>query len=169
MPKKNAPPSRAQELKGFSLGSGQTVYPKTYDPSALEAFSNRHPEVDSWTTFLCPEFTLLCPATGGPDFARITINYVADRLMVESKSLKLYLASFRHHAIFHEDAVWRICQDMANLLRPRFIEVAGEFYPRGGLHLHPYASWDNGKPTYRKLRQDRMSLYWPGKYSGSIP
>ena len=159
------PPPRAQELGGFSLGSGQTHYPEAYAPEVLEAFANRHPEVDAWTSFLCPEFTALCPKTRAPDFAHITINYMADGQMVESKSLKLYLASFRNHGIFHEDVVQTLCRDLSSLLSPRYIEVIGEFTPRGGLHLYPFASADNGKEAYRKIRRERMASYWPRKYS----
>lgn len=90
------------ELK--ALGKN-TVYSGDYAPQVLEAFTNRHPESDYWVRFNCPEFTSLCPITGQPDFAAIYISYIPDVKMVESKSLKLYLFSFRNHGAFHEDCV----------------------------------------------------------------
>ena len=104
------------ELKGFSLGENQTNYPDTYSPKTLEAFDNKNPGSEAWTTFLCTEFTSLCPKTAQPDFARIYINYIADKKMVESKSLKLYLFSFRNHGDFHEDCVQTICDDLQKLM-----------------------------------------------------
>ena len=87
------------------LGSEKTKYPTDYDPTLLEFFSNKHPGRDYFVKFNCPEFTTLCPITGQPDFANITISYVPDERLVESKSLKLYLFSFREHGDFHEDVV----------------------------------------------------------------
>ena len=89
--------SRKKELKNFSLGETDTKYPDTYSPKLLEAFANKNPKSDAWTSFICTEFTSLCPKTGQPDFARVFINYIADKKMVESKSLKLYLFSFRKY------------------------------------------------------------------------
>jgi 7-cyano-7-deazaguanine reductase len=155
-----------KELKGVTLlGLTHTDYPTTYAPEVLESFPNKHPEVDNWTTFVCTEFTSLCPKTGQPDFARIHINYIADKLMVESKSLKLYLFSFRNHGDFHEDCVAKMCKDLNALMKPRFLEVVGEFTPRGGIAIYPYASVSNGQKTYNELRLRRMADYAPGKYS----
>ena len=87
-------------------------YRMDYAPEVLETFENRHPDNDYWVEFLCPEFTTLCPITGQPDFAEIRILYIPDRRMVESKSLKLYLFSFRNHGDFHEDCVNIIMKDL---------------------------------------------------------
>ena len=84
-----------------------TAYKQDYAPEVLEAFTNKHPENDYWVRFNCPEFTSLCPITGQPDFAEIRISYLPDMKMVESKSLKLYLFSFRNHGDFHEDCYGR--------------------------------------------------------------
>ena len=81
----------------------KTVYRQDYAPEVLEAFDNKHPDNDYWVRFNCPEFTSLCPITGQPDFAEIRIGYIPDIKMVESKSLKLYLFSFRNHGAFHEE------------------------------------------------------------------
>lgn len=116
------------QLQGVThLGSKATEYPTDYDPSLLQSFKNLHPERDYLVTLDCPEFTSLCPKTGQPDFARIIINYIPDLEMVESKSLKLYLFSFRNHGDFHEDCVNIILDDLRKLMQPRYIEVIGLF------------------------------------------
>ncbi len=155
---------KKQELKDFSLGSDQTHYPSTYSPEILEAFDNKNPSKMAWTSLICTEFTSLCPKTGQPDFAKIFINYIADKKMVESKSLKLYLFSYRNHGDFHEDCVQKICDDLVRLMQPSFIEVMGEFTPRGGIAIFPYASYSNNA-KFKKLKEDRILNYAPGKYS----
>ena len=129
------------------LGSAGTQYKTEYDPSLLESFSNKHPENDYFVKFNCPEFTSLCPITGQPDFANIVISYVPDERLVESKSLKLYLFSFRNHGDFHEDVVNRIMKDLIALMDPKYIEVWGKFLPRGGLSIDPYCNY--GRPGTR--------------------
>lgn len=158
----------SSELKNFKLGEKNTEYKHVYDPSLLEAFDNKNPKAYAFTTFVCTEFTSLCPKTGQPDFAKITINYVADRLMVESKSLKLYLFSFRNHGDFHEDCIQKICDDLVRLMNPCFLEVVGEFTPRGGIAIFPYSSYASSKKEhsfYQELKMERMKNYSPGKYS----
>ncbi len=100
----------------------------------LETFPNPHPDRDYVIAFECPEFTCLCPRTGQPDFATIRIRYVPDRLCVELKSLKLYLWSYRNEGAFHEAVTNRILDDLVAACAPRFIEVTGDFYVRGGIH-----------------------------------
>lgn len=123
------------------LGSAGVEYPTDYNPEILEAFDNKHPENDYMVTLNCPEFTSLCPKTHQPDFGTIVINYIPDIRMVESKSLKLYLFSFRNHGDFHEDCVNIIMKDLMRLMHPRYIEVLGRFTPRGGISIHPFANW----------------------------
>lgn len=154
-----------KELAPLALGQAQTDYPSHYAPEALERFQNRHPQNDAWTTFVCTEFTSLCPKTGQPDFARIFINYIADEWMVESKSLKLYLFSFRNHGDFHEDCVQKICNDLVKLLKPRYLEVVGEFTPRGGIAIYPYCSYANTAKKYQTIKNERFIHFAPGKYS----
>lgn len=153
------------ELSNFSLGSSQTSYPQTYAPEMLEVFDNKNPGKIAWTTFICTEFTSLCPKTAQPDFAKVYINYIADKKMVESKSLKLYLFSFRNHGDFHEDCIQTICDDLVKIMKPKFIEVIGEFTPRGGIAIFPYASYANKEKEFQTLRRERMLGYAPGKYS----
>jgi 7-cyano-7-deazaguanine reductase len=146
------------------LETPQQKYPDTYTPALLESFPNKNPQNDAWTTFICTEFTSLCPKTGQPDFAKIFINYVADKKMVESKSLKLYLFSFRNHGDFHEDCVQKICNDLFELMKPKYIEVMGDFTPRGGISIFPFASLSNNQAKYKKLKDERFMRYSPGKY-----
>ena len=130
-----------KELEGIShLGSNQTRYPNDYDPGLLETFDNKHQEEEYVVTLDCPEFTTLCPKTGQPDFGHIVISYIPNVKMVESKSLKLYLFSFRNHGDFHEDVVNVIMKDLQKLMDPKYIEVKGYFMPRGGIPIHPFAN-----------------------------
>ncbi len=155
----------SKELASFALGSEKTKYPQDYSPGILEAFANKNPHQIAWTTFVCTEFTSLCPKTGQPDFAHIFINYIADKKMVESKSLKLYLFSFRNHGDFHEDCVQTICDDLVALLKPHYLEVIGEFTPRGGIAIYPYASWSSSDKEFKELRNHRLKNYSPGQYT----
>ena len=133
------------ERKGIeslkSLGNQNTIYDMDYNPGLLEKIPNAHPENDYFVKFNCPEFTSLCPKTGQPDFATIYISYVPNQYIVESKSLKLYLFSYRNHGDFHEDCVNMIMKDLIKLLSPRYIEVWGKFLPRGGLSIDPYCNY----------------------------
>jgi 7-cyano-7-deazaguanine reductase len=110
-------------------------YPDSPDKARLEAFENAYPKRRYRIHFDCPEFTSLCPVTGQPDFGHITIDYVPGKLCLESKSLKLYLFSFRNHPTFHEEAVNRILDDVAKAIRPREATVKGVFNPRGGIAI----------------------------------
>jgi 7-cyano-7-deazaguanine reductase len=147
------------------LGNTKTNYPTNYAPQVLEKFENKNPLHDQWVSFVCTEFTSLCPLTGQPDFAKIFINYIADKEMVESKSLKIYLFSFRNHGDFHEDCTQKICNDIAKLIKPRFIEVIGEFTPRGGIAIFPYSSIASKKKKYQEIMLQRQINYRPGAYS----
>ncbi|RNC65342.1 preQ(1) synthase [Proteiniphilum sp. X52] len=145
--------------KGLSHLGGKTEYKQDYAPEMLEAFDNKHPENDYWVTFDCPEFTSLCPITGQPDFAIIRIDYIPDIKMVESKSLKLYLFSFRNHGAFHEDCVNIIMKDLIRLMDPKYIEVRGIFTPRGGISIYPYANYGRKGTKYEKLAEERLFNY----------
>lgn len=138
------------------LGSGSTDYPTQYAPSVLESFNNSHEGRDYWVQFNCPEFTSLCPITSQPDFAEIIISYIPDVRMVESKSLKLYLFSFRNHGAFHESCVNLILDDLVKLMDPKYIEVTGLFTARGGISIHPYTNYGRPGTKYEQLAQDRL-------------
>ncbi len=143
-----------KELEGVTLlGNSRTKYTSEYNPSVLETFVNKHTDEDYVVTFVCPEFTSLCPKTGQPDFAKIIINYIPREKMVESKSLKLYLFSFREHGDFHEDCVNIIMKDLRDLMSPKYIEVIGIFMPRGGISIYPMANW--GDDEHKQLAKER--------------
>lgn len=143
--------------EGLKALGKTTEYPTDYDPSVLETFENKHPQNDYWVRFNCPEFTSLCPITGQPDFAEIRIEYIPDIKMVESKSLKLYLFSYRNHGDFHEDCVNKIMKDLISLMNPKYIEVLGLFTPRGGISIYPYANYGRPGTKYEELAVFRMN------------
>ena len=145
------------ELEGVTLlGNTATRYKTTYSPEVLEKFPNKHPGNDYMVTFNCPEFTSLCPKTGQPDFAEIKIHYVPDRFLVESKSLKLYLFSFRNHGDFHEDCVNIIMKDLVRLMDPKYLEVRGIFTPRGGISIWPYANYGRPGTKWEQLAERKL-------------
>ena len=146
-----------EELQGVTLlGNQKTKYPQDYAPEMLETFINKHQDHDCFVKFNCPEFTSLCPMTGQPDFATIYISYVPDVKMVESKSLKLYLFSFRNHGDFHEDCVNIIMKDLIQLMEPKYIEVWGKFTPRGGISIDPYTNYGKPGTMWEKVAMDRL-------------
>ncbi len=140
----------------LSLLGRKTEYKQTYAPEVLEAFDNKHPDNDYWVRFNCPEFTSLCPITGQPDFAEIRISYLPAVKMVESKSLKLYLFSFRNHGAFHEDCVNIIMKDLIALMQPKYIEVTGIFTPRGGISIYPFANYGHAGTKYETMAAQRL-------------
>ena len=126
-----------------NLQLGKNVgLPASPKEARLERVPNPHPDADYVARFTCPEFTSLCPVTGQPDFAHLVIDYVPDVWLVESKSLKLYLGSYRNHGAFHEDCTVRIAKDINALLEPRFLRIAGYWYPRGGIPIDVF--WQTG-------------------------
>lgn len=149
-----------QEQGNISLlGNQNTSYTFDYNPSVLETFPNKHPNRDYFVKFNCPEFTALCPITGQPDFATLYISYIPDEIMVESKSLKLYLFSFRNHGDFHEDCVNIIMNDLIKLMNPRYIEVWGKFLPRGGISIEPYCNYGKAGTKWEQVAFERLSQH----------
>ena len=148
---------KSKELEGLSLlGNQGTKYEFGYNPDVLETFDNKHSNNDYFVKFNCPEFTSLCPITGQPDFATIYISYIPVEKMVESKSLKLYLFSFRNHGDFHEDCINIIMKDLIKLMSPKYIEVWGKFTPRGGISIDPYCNYGIPGTKYEKMAEYRM-------------
>jgi len=155
-----------EETDGITLlGNTGVKYPDHYAPEILETFTNKHPENEYLVTFMCPEFTSLCPKTGQPDFAKIIINYIPREKMVESKSLKLYLFSFRNHGDFHEDCVNIIMKDLVRLMNPRYLEVIGLFTPRGGISIYPFANYADEEHT--DLKRDRLLSAFRNEFPNS--
>ena len=145
-----------REQEGLQQLGKKTEYRMDYAPEVLETFQNKHPENDYCVQFNCPEFTSLCPITGQPDFAEIKISYIPGERMVESKSLKLYLFSFRNHGEFHEDCVNVIMKDLVKLMDPKYIEVVGLFTPRGGISIYPYANYGRPGTKYEQMAERRL-------------
>ncbi|MHC6180007.1 preQ(1) synthase [Clostridium sp. JNZ X4-2] len=158
---------RENELKDSTvLGKENVSYKFDYDPSILKTFVNKHRDNDYFVKFNCPEFTSLCPITGQPDFASVYISYVPDKLMVESKSLKLYLFSFRNHGDFHEDCMNKIMKDLIKLMSPKYIEVQGKFLPRGGISIDPYTNYGKKGTPWERVAAKR--LYYHDLYPEKI-
>ncbi len=144
---------------GTSLLGQAVEAPKSPDEATLERVPNPHPNENYIARFTAPEFTALCPITGQPDFALLVIDYLPGSWLVESKSLKLYLTSFRNHGAFHEDCTLRIGKDLAACLEPRWLRIGGYWYPRGGIPIDvfwamgelPEGTWvpDQAVPSYR--------------------
>ena len=145
--------------EGLQALGAKTKYRMDYAPEVLETFNNKHTDNDYWVRFNCPEFTSLCPITGQPDFAEIRISYIPAEKMVESKSLKLYLFSFRNHGDFHEECDNSIMKDLILLMQPKFIEVTGLFTPRGGISIYPYANYGKPGTKYEKLAEKRLETH----------
>ena len=122
-----------------------TEYKYDYAPEFLEAIPNRNSDRNYFVTLTTEEFTCLCPITHQPDYAAIKIRYIPDKKLVESKSLKLYLTSFRNHGTFHEDVVNTIADDLIKLLEPRYLEVEGNFNARGGISIVPFVNYGCGE------------------------
>ncbi len=137
----------------------QAGVPDSPEKAVLERVANPHPDTVYVARFTAPEFTSLCPVTGQPDFAHLVIDYAPKKWLVESKSLKLYLGSFRNHGAFHEDCTVAIGKRLAELLEPHFLRIGGYWYPRGGMPIDvfwqtgtlPKGVWlpDQGVPSYR--------------------
>ena len=144
---------------GLTMLGGQTVQPQSPEEAVLERVPNPQKDVDYAVRFTAPEFTSLCPMTGQPDFAHLVIDYVPGKWLVESKSLKLFLTSFRNHGAFHEDCTVSIGRRLVDLLDPQWLRIGGYWYPRGGIPIDvfwqtgaaPEAVWvpEQGVPTYR--------------------
>lgn len=130
------------KLKVTQLGKNVAL-PQSPQDAILEAVPNPHPDTDYVVRFTAPEFTSLCPITGQPDFAHLVLDYVPGKALVESKSLKLFLGSYRNHGAFHEDCTLDIAKRVIATIKPKFIRIAGYWYPRGGMPIDVF--WQTGK------------------------
>jgi 7-cyano-7-deazaguanine reductase len=135
--------SKRSKYSNLSLLGHTAKFPQHPKTTILETFSNENAKRDYWITFSCGEFTSMCPVTGQPDFAQLRIEYIPDKLCIETKSLKFYLASFRNTCAFNEAIVNRILDDLVEACRPRRAIVHGEFAPRGGIGVIVDAEYPN--------------------------
>src|SRR5438270_1139856 len=139
------PKKAGKSLKSSELQLGRAVpWPHTPEEAQIDGVPNPQAGTDYLVRFAVPEFTSLCPVTGQPDFAHLVIDYVPGKWLLESKSLKLYLFSFRNHGAFHEDCTVRIGKDLVALLEPVWFRIGGYWYPRGGIPIDVF--WQTGVP-----------------------
>jgi 7-cyano-7-deazaguanine reductase len=131
-----------RKVVGLKQLGVNTALPPSPDEAILERVANPHPDVLYIARFTCPEFTCLCPVTSQPDFAHLVIDYCPKAWLLESKSLKLYLASFRNHGGFHEDCTIAVGKRIVETIEPRWLRIGGYWYPRGGMPIDVF--WQHG-------------------------
>jgi len=142
------------------LGKKTTYELNNPDCKTLQSVINPHQDVDYLVRLSCPEFTSICPVTSQPDFAHLIIDYVPDKHLVESKSLKLYLFSYRNHGAFHEDCTVQIAKDIIKTIKPKWIRIGGYWYPRGGIPIDIF--FQRGSlPKGVWLKDQEISIYKP--------
>lgn len=132
-----------RKLKGLTQLGREAALPASPAQAKLERVANPHPDTAYLARFTCPEFTSLCPVTGQPDFAHLVIDYAPKAWILESKSLKLYLASFRNHGAFHEDCTIAVGKRIVETVKPRWLRIGGYWYPRGGIPIDVF--WEHGR------------------------
>jgi 7-cyano-7-deazaguanine reductase len=147
------------DTPGLTQLGNEVRFPTSPDEAVIETVPNPHSRLAYVVRFTCPEFTALCPITGQPDFAHLVIDYVPEAVLVESKSLKLFLGAFRNHAAFHEACTLMIARRLIDALKPRWLRIGGYWFPRGGMPIDvfyqtaepPSGLWlpDQGVPPYR--------------------
>ena len=134
----------SHEIDGLTQLGKQTPRPASPDEALLERVPNPTVDKQYLVRFTCPEFTSLCPLTGQPDFAHIGIDYIPDAWIVESKSLKLFMGSFRNHGAFHEACTMKVAQRLTDVLMPTWLRIGAYWYPRGGMPIDIF--WQSGSP-----------------------
>lgn len=159
---------RSQDNNLASLGKRRET-PFTYSPELLEAIPLRLERdlagQQMWVSNNALRFTSLCPVTGQPDWADLSINYIPDAHLIESKSLKEYLGSFRMHGDFHEDVCRIICDDLCHCIKPRYCEISGRFDSRGSIAIWPYVQWARpDDQAMQELAKERLIHYRPGAW-----
>ena len=150
--------SKINDLKNLGRDS---LIPLEPDNNILEKVNNPKIGVIYSVRFICPEFTSICPVTGQPDFGHLIIDYVPNKYLVESKSLKLYLLSFRNHGAFHEDCSITVAQEIVNLLTPKWLRIGAYWYPRGGIPIDVF--WQTGKPPKDLFLPDQDFPLYKGR------
>ena len=153
--------SEPSDTTGAHMLGQATELPASPDEAMLERVPNPHPDTLYVARFSVPEFTSICPVTGQPDFARLVIDYVPDAFLVESKSFKLYMGSFRNHGAFHEDCSITIAQEIVNLLKPKWLRIGAYWYPRGGIPIDVF--WQTGKPPKDLFLPDQDFPLYKGR------
>lgn len=135
---------KGSDANGATMLGQQTGLPASPEEAVLERVPNPHKDADYVARFAVPEFTSICPVTGQPDFAHLVIDYVPDQYLVESKSFKLFMGSFRNHGAFHEDCTIMVAKRLIECMQPRWLRIGGYWYPRGGIPIDVF--WQTGEP-----------------------
>jgi len=151
----------ARKAPGVTILGHETKLPANPEQAVLDRVPNPHADVLYVARFAAPEFTSLCPVTGQPDFAHLVIDYVPNHWLVESKSLKLYLGSFRNHGAFHEDCTIAIGKRLVALLDPHYFRIGGYWYPRGGMPIDVF--WQKGEPPKGLWLPDQGVAHYRGR------
>ena len=136
--------TKGSDTTGATMLGQQSSLPASPDEAVLERVPNPHPDTQYVARFAVPEFTSICPVTGQPDFAHIVIDYVPDQFLVESKSFKLFMASFRNHGAFHEDCTLLVAKRLIACVQPKWLRIGGYWYPRGGIPIDVF--WQTSEP-----------------------
>lgn len=136
--------ANGSDATGATLLGQQTGLPNSPEEAVLERVPNPHVDIDYVARFAVPEFTSICPVTGQPDFAHVVIDYVPDQHLVESKSFKLFMGSFRNHGAFHEDCTLLVAKRLINCMQPKWLRIGGYWYPRGGIPIDVF--WQSSEP-----------------------
>ena len=136
--------TKGSDTTGATMLGQQSSLPASPDEAVLERVPNPHPDTRYVARFAVPEFTSICPVTGQPDFAHIVVDYVPDQFLVESKSFKLFMASFRNHGAFHEDCTLLVAKRLIACMQPKWLRIGGYWYPRGGIPIDVF--WQTSEP-----------------------
>ena len=136
--------NKGSNTTGATMLGQQSSLPASPDEAVLERVPNPHPDTQYVARFAVPEFTSICPVTGQPDFAHIVVDYVPDQFLVESKSFKLFMASFRNHGAFHEDCTLLVAKRLIACMQPKWLRIGGYWYPRGGIPIDVF--WQTSEP-----------------------
>jgi 7-cyano-7-deazaguanine reductase len=136
--------TKGSDTTGATMLGQQSSLPASPDEAVLERVPNPHPDTQYVARFAVPEFTSICPVTGQPDFAHIVVDYVPDQFLVESKSFKLFMASFRNHGAFHEDCTLLVAKRLIACMQPKWLRIGGYWYPRGGIPIDVF--WQTSEP-----------------------
>ena len=152
---------KGSDATGATMLGQQTGLPASPEEAVLERVPNPHKDADYVARFAVPEFTSICPVTGQPDFAHLVIDYVPDQYLVESKSFKLFMGSFRNHGAFHEDCTIMVAKRLIECMQPRWLRIGGYWYPRGGIPIDVF--WQTGEPPKGLFIPDQGVLPYRGR------
>ena len=153
--------TKGSDTTGATMLGQQSSLPASPDEAVLERVPNPHPDTQYVARFAVPEFTSICRVTGQPDFAHIVVDYVPDQFLVESKSFKLFMASFRNHGAFHEDCTLLVAKRLIACMQPKWLRIGGYWYPRGGIPIDVF--WQTSEPPAGLFIPDQGVPHYRGR------